>query len=396
MSRLIVKNVGPITEVDIDLKKVNVFIGPQSSGKSTLAKVISFCSWLEKNKHEMTNHKVFKDGVIKELEHFHRMEGYVGNDSQIYYQGDNITFAYNMVSIPDSELDGDSFHQEHFVDKEYVYFNFGKTVNPKVCYIPAERNFVSVVPNLQKYDEGKNNLQNFVMDWFEAKRSFRKSTPLSILDLGVKYYSEDDVDHLILPDEKDVRLANASSGLQSVTPLMVVSDWLTSGIYETEKPFSVEEMDELINLVGKVGDKKSNVNEDQKERLISRLQSFAQGKVYTHTQLIIEELEQNLYPSAQCRLLDFLVSIINHGKNHRLVLTTHSPYVLNYLNVLIHRSGEGIPQIDARDLGVYMMHDGSIQNLMMHNNDYSEWAVDATPHTEVMNDIYNEYVSLRR
>ena len=79
-----------------------------------------------------------------------------------------------------------------------------------------------------------------------------------------------------------------------------------------------------------------------------------------------------------------------------MVLTTHSPYVLNYLNVLIHRSGEGIPQIDAKDLGVYMMHDGSIQNLMMHNNDYSEWAVDATPHTEVMNDIYNEYVSLRR
>ena len=46
--RLIVNNFGPIREVDIDLKKINVFIGPQGSGKSTIAKIISFCSWLDK------------------------------------------------------------------------------------------------------------------------------------------------------------------------------------------------------------------------------------------------------------------------------------------------------------------------------------------------------------
>ena len=48
MSRLIVKNIGPIKSVDIELKKVNVFMGPQSCGKSTLAKIISFCTWMEK------------------------------------------------------------------------------------------------------------------------------------------------------------------------------------------------------------------------------------------------------------------------------------------------------------------------------------------------------------
>lgn len=48
MSRLIIKNIGPIKDVDIKLNKVNVFIGQQSSGKSTIAKIISFCSWLEK------------------------------------------------------------------------------------------------------------------------------------------------------------------------------------------------------------------------------------------------------------------------------------------------------------------------------------------------------------
>lgn len=48
MARLIIRNIGPIKNVDIELNKVNVFIGEQSSGKSTIAKIISFCSWLEK------------------------------------------------------------------------------------------------------------------------------------------------------------------------------------------------------------------------------------------------------------------------------------------------------------------------------------------------------------
>ncbi len=38
-SQLLVKNFGPINSVDLDLRNVNVFIGPQASGKSALAKI---------------------------------------------------------------------------------------------------------------------------------------------------------------------------------------------------------------------------------------------------------------------------------------------------------------------------------------------------------------------
>lgn len=34
MARLIIRNVGPIKDIDIELNKVNVFIGEQSSGIS--------------------------------------------------------------------------------------------------------------------------------------------------------------------------------------------------------------------------------------------------------------------------------------------------------------------------------------------------------------------------
>lgn len=43
MTTIEIRNVGPIKEVsEITLNSVNVFMGPQSSGKSTIAKIISY------------------------------------------------------------------------------------------------------------------------------------------------------------------------------------------------------------------------------------------------------------------------------------------------------------------------------------------------------------------
>ena len=54
MSRIKISNFGPIhtpaneSEAWIDVKKVTVFIGDQGCGKSTIAKLISLCCWMEK------------------------------------------------------------------------------------------------------------------------------------------------------------------------------------------------------------------------------------------------------------------------------------------------------------------------------------------------------------
>jgi len=41
MEHLIIRNFGPVTDIDIVLKKINVFIGEQGVGKSTIAKLLS-------------------------------------------------------------------------------------------------------------------------------------------------------------------------------------------------------------------------------------------------------------------------------------------------------------------------------------------------------------------
>ena len=46
--KLIIDNIGPIKHVELDLKRVNVIIGPQSAGKSCILKIAFFCAYAEK------------------------------------------------------------------------------------------------------------------------------------------------------------------------------------------------------------------------------------------------------------------------------------------------------------------------------------------------------------
>lgn len=95
MARLIIRNIGPIKNVDIELNKVNVFIGEQSSGKSTIAKIISFCSWLEKNANK--DDVLFTNGkeAYRRLQSYHHILSYFGKNSLICYLGDNVAYAYH-------------------------------------------------------------------------------------------------------------------------------------------------------------------------------------------------------------------------------------------------------------------------------------------------------------
>lgn len=42
MQRLIMKNFGPIEEVDLTINDIMIFIGPQASGKSTISKAVYY------------------------------------------------------------------------------------------------------------------------------------------------------------------------------------------------------------------------------------------------------------------------------------------------------------------------------------------------------------------
>ena len=404
MSRLIVRNVGPIKEVDIDLKKVNVFIGAQSSGKSTLAKIISFCTWLDKHTDRTT--KKYVNGAIDSLKKYHRMtDEYFYKDSAIFYQGDNMAYVYNWPENEPMPFTEDGYVTElHTNDIEFFFEKTGRETNPKVLYIPAERNFVSAVPNLRKYQEDKDNLQDFVNTWFEVKRKYPKDKALKVLNLGVKYYYQEDnyQDLVIIDGERQIPLESSSSGLQSVIPLLVLVKWMSEGIYAEEKPFSPAENEEIekIILSGLTDLNKQDASIVDK---LDRFLGFLSGRIYTHTQFIIEEPEQNLFPETQCDLIYHILSSVNHGKNHRLVMTTHSPYILYALNNCMDgfSVSDRLPEnlkstiksassfINPDDVNIWQIRDGKLENIKDGDS------VGQHYFNEIMNSILDDYYKIQ-
>ncbi len=396
MSRLIVRNIGPIKEVDIDLKKVNVFIGAQSSGKSTLAKIISFCTWLDKHKESETEKK--ETGVIHLLKSYHRLtDEYFSEDSSIIFQGDNIVYAYNGT---EEALSLANVEGAHLNNKEILYYASGRSTNPKVIYIPAERNFVSAVPNLRKYAEDKDNLQDFVNTWYEVKRKFPKDKALEVLNLGFKYYYQEENyrDFVILEDgTKNIPLESSSSGLQSIIPLLVLVKWMSEGIYEEEKPYSPEDNEMIEKLLA------GTIKVDTIPDAFNRFVGFLFGRIYTHSQFIIEEPEQNLFPETQCELMYYILSSVNHGKNHRLVMTTHSPYILYALNNSMdgYSVSDKLPEnikstiksassfINPDDVNIWQIRDGKLESIKDGDS------VGQHYFNEIMNSILDDYYKIQ-
>lgn len=400
MARLIIRNIGPIKNVDIELNKVNVFIGEQSSGKSTIAKIISFCSWLEKTVNR--DGVVFREGkeAYRRLQAYHHIQSYFRENSVICYLGENVAYAYNWPSEEALPYPGwNIIDREHFSDKEVFLYPESKVVNPKVIYIPAERNFVSVVPNLQKYAENDDNLMEFLLSWQEARKKYSTSHKLALLNLDMDFYSQDGIYNMVgLPNGGAVALEAASSGLQSIVPLLTLIDWLAKGIYQENKPYSFEEIEKIRHLLDEVG---KDLSLSDNDSLKERLAGIVSGKIYTHTQFVIEEPEQNLFPTTQRDLVYYLLKTINHGRKHRLVVTTHSPYILHAFNncMILGQVQENLTEelkteLDCRDaaiipefVSVWQISDGCLVDI----KDARTNTIGKHYFNDVMNDMLDDY-----
>jgi predicted ATPase len=322
MATIEIKNIGPIKEAKFDLNKINVFMGPQSSGKSTIAKLISYCTWVEKDVATSQSLKVYQENktYFKEhLEKFHKIKGYFNPDSYILYKSDIVEIKYENEACAIDWID------------QYVY------KRSKISYIPSERNMV-ILPEVRKVELGHSNIRSFLFDWFDSRKNYSKTKELSILSLVDYYYDENsDEDHIAKKqngNSYDILLSNASSGLQSITPLIVMIDYLTNWIYNEDK-ISFEQLEKQSN-VGKLLKEAVYSMVNGKSVLGSSNLSYSEvheNLFTTHNaQFIIEEPEHNLFPETQRDLVYLLLEKCLNKEGNRLTITTHSPYVLYALN----------------------------------------------------------------
>ena len=94
---------------------------------------------------------------------------------------------------------------------------------------------------------------------------------------------------------------------------------------------SVDEMARFQNEVILILNNK-DLTEEQRQLAISALAARFNKSAFIN---IVEEPEQNLYPSSQVLLLQSLLQFNNALSANKLIVTTHSPYLVNHLAVAV-------------------------------------------------------------
>lgn len=347
MRHLIIKNVGPIKSIDVELCRFNFIIGPQSSGKSTIAKVMSTCEWIEKEVATTLDSEIIGDGEAFRIliEKFHKMYGYFVPDSYIEYDTDVIKLKYENGNLKISLND----------DAQYT--------RQKISYIPAERNMVTL-PELDGFEFKSTNLKSFLFDWWRAREAYTPDNKTEVLSLGYKYCYDkkrsENRDRILHSNgvTYDISLSDSSSGLQSITPLYVMLQYYSDQYFREYDIRSSYKDDTKLNKMRKALMEKYILRPIKKDFKVSeikgiidefnnRLNMMDEGArtLYESYQnamtrltvpdritYIIEEPEQNLFPDAQIQLINYILHQCTSERKHCCTITTHSPYILFALN----------------------------------------------------------------
>ena len=403
MSRIKIKNFGPIREGFVgndgwlDIEKVTVFIGNQGSGKSTVAKLVSTLSWIEKDLFRSDGSTLRfrkQERIFKKYLEYHRIDSYLKKNTEIQYEGK----AYRINYSPGKPLDIQKMEEEYTL--------------PKITYFPAERNFVSSVKKSrsgQKLTLWSQSLQEFKETFQEAKENFKEKETfhLPISNVDLEYNKLNDVLYVKGPDYK-IQLADSASGFQSFVPLFVVANYV-SKLLEKEQEMDEQQRETFKKESAKILADKT-YTEEQKRILLSNLAAQFNIK---RTLNIIEEPEQNLFPTSQQGMLNKLLEYNNKVKDNKLIITTHSPYIIGYLTLAVKamelykkakkeevraQINEIVPQksaISHDDLVIYELDekDGSIRMLGSKNgipndNDYLDNALG------IINEMFSDLLDI--
>ena len=285
------------------------------------------------------------------------------------------------------------------------------------------------LPELQGFEFGATNIRSFLFDWMSAREFYNSENKASILNLDVKYFYDknetkykDRIEH-VNGETYSISLSCASSGMQSVVPMQILLQYYTGQYYnelENKTSFDLNAKKRSLRtrlimdlILNRMGVSETDANEKLKlftdgvhtgnTEYIGWLKEF--NEVFDRLTIprkscfIIEEPEQNLFPFTQLELIEELIRLCSSERNHGFTVTTHSPYIVNFLNVLILICYKGVTDkvvLNADELSVFAVQNGRLVDMMQVNTVTGLRSVKADDLTEAMEKLYTEYRELKR
>lgn len=373
-----IKNLGPIKDIFIDdIKSITVLIGESGSGKSTLMKAIALFRWIYKM-HNIRSY-LKRSNVSKSPFRF-RMDTYFKNCGFEQYVHHNTEITYTVkfanqraytIKFANNKLSGTSDKDLiQLIDLQYS----------KLSFISETRNIIPLWADKGASVSGRLGFYfHEVYDDFVLASESLKELELPFLDLKLSVKKVQSEKKYFIHGKKskyEIDLKNSSSGTQNAIPVSLIAEHF-SHHFDFEEAFN-RTLLKFLSQTDSITDFKpvKNLGDIQK-------------KLYIH----IEEPELSLYPDAQCELVSDLVAkcFVKNTNEIELIFSTHSPYIINHLNLLIkaYDSDKLVDgaKISFEDLAVYQIEDGRIQNLIVQN----QRIVNTNPLSDTINDIYNQY-----
>lgn len=321
-----IRNFGPIKDMTLDLRHVNILIGDQGTGKSTVAKVLTAIKitlnvtfLMDSPKHFLmaeglpATEKDFKSNWKNDFLQYINWTGLANSlyaDSYISFKNEEYSFLYET-----GEID---------IRWREVEFDIMRT--PVHMYIPANREVAMVLKDklfavLQAKATLPDILTRFGTGFLEARTKKPQYDYQNVFGIG--YRHSDGMDYVILNDGRVISIEDASSALRTGVPMLVV-------------------FDNVLNT-----------------------------DVLYCPYLVVEEPELNCFPETQEKLMKYFVEHLKKADkyNNRLLITTHSPYILTTLNNLMYAfvAGKAAPEatnnvveskywLNPEDVTAYMLH----------------------------------------
>ena len=376
-----IKEFGPLKNIEnLEIKQFTVLIGESASGKSTLMKIVAMMRYLYKManiRSYLYRSKITKSPFRLRLDTMMKRQGMTKmftKDSLIVYHvqmDDGVSYE---VRIENGNLKKtEVIEQQHLMLCKNSYVSENRNIIPTWTQTSWKNKGATLGFYFHETNEdfgcASEGEKELMMDFVGMKMiiTHPKGKPTR---------------YQIVPTDghhTPIELTEASSGIQTSAPLALIVDYFAKD-FSFKDAFNRSVMSYLYEMEN-----------------LSKFKAVSEPTALTKVvDIHIEEPELSLFPDAQCKLIEKIFYTALHAKSVRtlnMMLATHSPYILNYLNIVLNQSKEGKAKLTNETLAVYGIHDGSTMSLLM-KDDKGRDIVDTLDLTEMMSAIFNEYTEL--
>lgn len=403
MHKLIVQNFGPITNCAIDLKEFTILIGPQSSGKSTISKLIYFflnvrdeyvrflLDSIDSN-DEKIDVRAFNKLLRKIFVEFWgptplKSDVYIkfeySTDTWIEIKLDSVKHRYINPNLSPSIISSmhKSFQDAKKISSELPTSNSSKLFDT-VNNISAERSKDFLIEDLKRTSKNLFVLEKELL-FIPAGRSL-----LSTLSDQLQYIHPHQLDY---PMRRFIERINLTKSFFGKSTDEIIAEKQALG--NSNVWFSaVRKVSQLIKKIlrgefihdkdgGKLYVDKNTytkinfASSGQQESIWILLSMFLVVLEKVDALIFIEEPEAHLFPVAQKEIVELMCFLAKTVKTN-FIITSHSPYVLSAINNHIYASTLGIKNkekvnnvipetmwLNPNHVNGYFVHNGQLSQL---------------------------------